>query len=402
MKIWNGQIAVDEKWRPLFSVFVVVFAIILPLAFIPAMIHQASLGPGLGDPSGEETWTAFYHYLKSQPSQGPLYLVLGLAAFGVLFRIRCIAAGYFKWETAFGERFPIKYIAVFILTSVTGIAAIYALLSIVGLATWLLGFDFVVGWQAVERLSSGTHNWVMANVPTLVSLPPWIAVLIVYMFQGFLHYWLHRFGHTFRAGWLLFHRPHHMSPALIYPTTTEVFFAIPLFLIAVVPYNLIFAASSKLFAAEPVYLGTLIINLFVVISEIYGHNSALYHEGRKNPLIRILGWTFLNGPYHYLHHSSEPADAGKGQAVNMINIGGGLFGLWDRVFGTYAPLRENKPPVGLTGNPELYLNPIRLAFSGVAQILYELWSNKGLKVKLKIILGGSDWNPPITKDYAIR
>lgn len=169
-----------------------------------------------------------------------------------------------------------------------------------------------------------------------------------------------------------------------------------------VPYNLIFAASSKLFAAEPVYLGTLIINLFVVISEIYGHNSALYHEGRKNPLIKALGWTFLNGPYHYLHHSSEPADAGKAQAVNMINIGGGLFGLWDRVFGTYAPLREDKPKVGLTGNPVLYMNPIRLAFSGVAQIGYELWNNKGLGVKLQILLGGSDWNPPITKDYAIR
>lgn len=301
--LWTGQLRVDEKWRPLFSVFVVIFAIILPITFLPAMIHQAALGPGLGDPTGEETWKAFVAMLQAQPSQGPLYLVMGLATFGVLFRIRCIAAGYFKWQNQFGEKFPIRYIAVFILTSATGIVAIYALLSIVGLATWLAGFDFGMGWQAVEHLSAGTHQWVMANIPTLVNLPAWMAVLIVYMFQGFLHYWLHRFGHTFRAGWLLFHRPHHMSPALIYPTTTEVFFAIPLFLIAVVPYNLVFAASSKLFSAEPVYLGTLIINLFVVISEIYGHNSALYHEGRKNPLIRTLGWTFLNGPYHYLHHS---------------------------------------------------------------------------------------------------
>jgi sterol desaturase/sphingolipid hydroxylase (fatty acid hydroxylase superfamily) len=401
-KIWNHQIAVNEKWRPLFSAFVVIFAIVFPFAFLPAMIHAASLGPGLGDLSGEQTWRALYKLLNEQANKGPLYLVLGLAAFGVLFRIRCIAAGYFKWRGENGEGFPLKYIAVFILTSATAIVAIYAVLALAGLASWLLGFDFSLGWQAVERLSVGTHHWVMDNVPTLVLLPAWLAVLVVFMLQGFLHYWLHRFGHTFRAGWLLFHRPHHMSPALIYPATAEVFFAIPLFLVAVVPYNLIFAASSKLFSAEPVYMGILIINLFVVISEIYGHNTALYHEGRKSPFIRVLGWTFLNGPYHYLHHSSETADAGKAQAVNMINIGGGLFGLWDRAFGTYAPLREKKPDVGLTGNPELYLNPLRLAFSGLAQIGYELLKNRGLKLKLKILLGSSDWNPPITKDYAIR
>jgi sterol desaturase/sphingolipid hydroxylase (fatty acid hydroxylase superfamily) len=402
MKIWSGQLEVDEKWRPLFSAFVVIFAIVLPLTFLPMMIHQAQLGPGLGDPTGEQTWQALYEQLSGLSNNGPLFLVFGLAAFGVIFRIRCIAAGYFLWHKEHGEPYPIKYIALFMLIGATAIVAIYTVLGLVGLASWLLGYDFALGWQAVENLSASTHHWVMTNIPTLVELPPWLAVVVIYMLQGFLHYWLHRFGHTFRAGWLLFHRPHHMSPALIYPATSEVFYSIPLFLIAVVPYNLIFAASSKLFAAEPIYMGILLINLFTVISEIYGHNTALYHEGRKNPIIKLLGWTFLNGPYHYLHHSSEHADAGKGQAVNMINIGGGLFGLWDKVFGTYSPLREKRPPVGLTGNPELYMNPLRLAFSGVAQMLYELWHNRGLKVKLKIIFGGSDWNPPITKDYAIR
>jgi len=112
-------------------------------------------------------------------------------------------------------------------------------------------------------------------------------------------------------------------------------------------------------------------------------------------LIRALfcqrGWHFPKG-----------FNKGRDRKVNMINMGGGFFFIWDRVFGTFKPVADKKPDVGLIGQPTLYMNPLRLAFSGVAQLLYELKHNKGFKVKIKILFGPSEYMPPVSRDYAVR
>jgi hypothetical protein len=47
------------------------------------------------------------------------------------------------------------------------------------------------------------------------------------------------------------------------------------------------------------------------------------------------------------------------------------------VFGTYVPASEHRPTVGLQGMEadDMTTNPLRLAFSGLAQMVHELKHN---------------------------
>ncbi|MDD9892932.1 MAG: sterol desaturase family protein [Gammaproteobacteria bacterium] len=405
--LWDAELfEPNEKfWRPLANAYVVLFAIVFTSTFWLFMNHAGRLGPGLGEDDSIGAWQDLIErlngYGEAMGSPIPLIAVAALFFGGIIWRAYIVMRGYFKFKAHEGEAFPLRLLGTIGLVNLFNIVAIQIVLVTLGVISYFLFEDFSIGWTTIEQLAAVAHSWV-SKVPTIIELHPILTIFVVYMLQGFLHYWLHRVGHTFRAGWLLFHRQHHLSPQLIYPTTSEVFYAIPLFLFAVIPYNLIFAAASKLFSPDPLYVEFILINMVFLISEIYGHNTALYHEGRKNPIIKALGWLFLNGPYHYLHHSAEEADAGKNGAVNMTNIGGGLFGLWDRMFGPYSGLREERPPVGLTGNPELYMHPLRLACGGMAQIGYELWKNKSWKDRFWILFGNSNWNPPVTHDFAVK
>lgn len=84
-----------------------------------------------------------------------------------------------------------------------------------------------------------------------------------------------------------------------------------------------------------------------------------------------------------------------------VNLGNWLFMFWDRVFGTYAVPPEDKPATGLTGQPRLHSNPLRLALAGLSQLVYALRNNRGWRVRWKIVTGGSDDTPPIGEDYAL-
>ena len=89
---------------------------------------------------------------------------------------------------------------------------------------------------------------------------------------------------------------------------------------------------------------------------------------------------------------------------NLINIGGGLCFIWDRVFGTYVPVSAHRPRVGLQNmeTDTMTTNPLRLAFAGIAQLIFELQHNRDLKSWLLIVFGPSNYLPPHTKDYVLR
>jgi hypothetical protein len=82
-----------------------------------------------------------------------------------------------------------------------------------------------------------------------------------------------------------------------------------------------------------------------------------------------------------------------------VNLGGGPFLIWDRLFGTYRKPYAEPPPLGLTNQPEIIWNPFRISFSGFAQMWYEWKHNKDWVVRFKIIFGSIWYKPPITKDY---
>ena len=186
-----------------------------------------------------------------------------------------------------------------------------------------------------------------------------------------------------------------MTPALIHPTTQPVFTAAPLFLLFSVPFQIFTGVLAKIFGPETMIFEALLLRLVANTLGVYSHNSAYYEWFGRSQIRMFLGRLLGVGNFHYMHHSALP---GHG----AINISGMPYYFWDRVFGTYVEPSKEKPPIGLTGSPTLVMNPLRLALSGIAQLVFEIRHNKQFSVRLKIVCAGTDWNPPITKDYAVQ
>jgi sterol desaturase/sphingolipid hydroxylase (fatty acid hydroxylase superfamily) len=234
----------------------------------------------------------------------------------------------------------------------------------------------------------------VARVPTLVRLPYPLPLLASMALVDLFHYWFHRFGHTWRPFWLLWHRPHHMPSFLTIPTTQPVFAAFPLFVLVSVPFQIGVGVCAKLFYSESMIAEALLVRMIGQIVLIGSHNTALYGTFWRSRPLRVLSAFFGEGPYHYMHHSALPGHS-------LINIGGPLFMLWDRVFGTYVAPTATPPPVGLGGSPRLHLNPLRLGLAGLLQLGYELRHNRGFVSRLRIVFGSSNFAPAQTKDYVL-
>ncbi len=405
-RLWNAELSnLPERYRLWTSAFVVFFTAMFFVQF-PLLWHNlVYLGPGLGD----EQTTRVIRELIFDRLTGPDAIwgwsIGFLLLATLLFRAWVMLGSYFGYERMFGYKFPMHIIVVMILTNAVGALSIPLVLALIGVALKMFGGQFSDGWLLIQYVATTANDWVMAHVPTLVELNPWIAALLVFQVAGFVHYWLHRLGHQSRALWMLFHRHHHMSPNLSQFSTTAVFFAFPLFIVFVVPYVFIFAAITKLFAAEPLYREVFVMNTVFMFAEIIGHSDVFYEWAVKKRWLSWPGFVFGGGVYHYLHHSAERSDAVAHQQnykVNMVNMGGGFFFLWDKLFGTYTPLRDKKPLVGLTGQPPLYYNPLRLGLGGLLQLVYELRYNKDWRTRVKIIFGDSYYTPPVTRSYILK
>lgn len=402
-RLFSAEIPpISERWRPLVLLYMAGFAVLYALTFL-ATIHITFLGPGLGD---EVTLRHLIALMEQSLAMGRdhsliwFYAFMGLLGFSTAYRGWIVYRGYSEYRRTMGEDIPLQEIVTLTITNLMNIAfAPLFLLLLAGVAL-LFGYRPESGWQALSTIVSSANNLVQ-KVPTMFELPNWLAFLCAMMIMSLLHYCLHRLSHTRRILWLLMHRPHHMTPHLCYATAIPVFMSFPLFLILAFPYIFLFGAIGKTFSSTPLYAEMILFQLVLYIGEIYGHSPALYEVAIKKRWIRWLSFLYGDGVYHILHHSAA-ADAERKSNNNTVNFGGCLLFFWDFVFGTYMPLSEKVPPIGLRGQPRLVMNPLRLLCAGAMQVLYELWNNRSTAVWLRIIFGASTYTPPISHDFAIH
>ena len=273
-----------------------------------------------------------------------------------------------------------------------GVLLLYLMLLLVGVATWLALGKFMTGFDLVHAMTLFSKS-IVDRVPTLIELPYPLPLFASMLVVDFFYYWFHRWGHTQRLWWLLWHRPHHMTDELVIPCTQPVFAAAPLFIIMAIPFQICVGVLAKLFSHDTMVLEALLLGVISSTFAIYAHTSAYYEWFGKQKILMFLAHFNGNGNYHYMHHSAKPGH-------EVINVSGACFYFWDKVFGTFVKPTKEIPPVGLTGSPELYMNPLRLGLSGMAQIFYELKHNSDFKTRLKILFGSSEYMPPVTKDFA--
>ena len=391
---------IPDRFGKLERLFLISFIIMFTLIFIRTY-PTIFLGFGLGD---EYDWSLIFSFFKSLQSQSPISFYTGLIMLvaNILFRLQLFIRGQFAYRSNDPD-LPMKTIVLFMVANALNIVFVLIAGILLGLLCVGLGVDFMTGFNAVENL------FVLAllyteNIPTFVELPLSVAFVLTYIIQGFFHYWIHRMCHLNRFLWLTLHRFHHMPVVLTPATTNVVIISVPFFIGIVFIKTFIFAAISKLFYEQQLFMEMFFFHLIVTFADPYGHQTALFKEGVKSRWISVLCFLSGNGVYHYLHHARD-AEIVVSNKTNQVNIGGGVGYFWDHIFGTFKglpPSSESTPNVGLWGNPKLHHNPLRLLLSGLIQIMYEVTSNKGLTTKIMCLVGSVNYAPPNTRDFHIK
>lgn len=95
------------------------------------------------------------------------------------------------------------------------------------------------------------------------------------------------------------------------------------------------------------------------------------------PQMKVLGWV-LNTPYHHeVHHCRN--------ACYIDKNFGGIFVIWDKLFGTFAA-RTEVPEFGI-GQETTTLNPIKAQVTTLMRVWHEAKRRSGLKAKLAAVFG---------------
>ena len=169
--------------------------------------------------------------------------------------------------------------------------------------TWCLGFLGIEQWVATEW-----WHWALAFVA-----------------YDFFYYWKHRFGHEWRILWAS-HVAHHqseefnLSTALRQTSTDYIgfLFYMPMYLVGT-PVEVMVSVGS--------------LNL---VYQFWVHTEHIGHLG-------FLEKIFITPMNHRIHHA-------KNKEYIDANYGG-VFVIWDRMFGTYTPQRKDLKPVYGTATP---------------------------------------------------
>ncbi len=217
-------------------------------------------------------------------------------------------------------------------------------------------------------------NWLQ-----VISLPvnawTWVLAFVLY---DFCYYWSHRFQHTINILWGV-HVVHHsseeynLSTALRQTSTGFVFgslFYIPLALLGI-PLPVLITVGS--------------LN---IIYQFWVHT-------RYIPKLGWLEWIFVTPSNHRVHH-----------AQNWVYIDknfGGVFILWDRLFGTFQEELEDQPVVYGISNPVNSWNPFWANVHVYWQLISDAWHTRRWKDKIKVFFAPTGWRPAdVQKSHPIK
>ena len=208
-----------------------------------------------------------------------------------------------------------------------------------------------------------THNglWRMDASSPFV----WMFAFVVY---DFFYYWFHRISHERQIFWAS-HVAHHQSEdynlsTALRQTGTGAFitwvFFIPVFLIGVPSYVFISVAS---------------INL---IYQFWVHSEH----------IPKLGWYerfFVTASNHRVHHAQNEIYIDKNY--------GGVFIIWDRIFGTYKEEEYCEAPIyGIRGSINTF-NPVWANLHIYVKIVKDIWYAQNWKEKFFVPFARTGWQP---------
>lgn len=219
------------------------------------------------------------------------------------------------------------------------------LFAFIGIAYVMLGAFYV-----------GTYYFFYENFRVMtIPITPWSIVLCVVL-ADLAYYFEHRFTHRVGIGWAT-HTVHHSSPYFNISVAYRfgpldgffpLFFHVPLVMAGFNPILVLFSE---------------------VVVQVY---QTPLHTETIGKLPRPVE-TVMNTPSHHrVHHGSNPCYIDKNY--------GGIFIVWDRLFGTFAEERE--PVVYGITTPLNTVNPFVVFFHGFTRLGRQMWTARGIGAKL--------------------
>ena len=196
----------------------------------------------------------------------------------------------------------------------------------------------------------------------------WFTWIFAFVIYDFFYYWFHRISHERQIFWAS-HVAHHQSEdynlsTALRQTGTGAFvswvFYIPMFLIGIPSYVFISVASLNL------------------IYQFWVHSEHI-------PKLGWFEYYFVTASNHRVHHAQNEQYIDKNY--------GGVFIIWDRMFGTHKIENEDEPCIyGIRGTLNTF-NPIWANLHVYVKIMREMWSSQDWKDKLYAPFARTGWSP---------
>ena len=213
---------------------------------------------------------------------------------------------------------------------------------------------YLVIFEYVAPVSLGTSSWLM-----------WLFAFIAY---DFCYYWYHRMSHEINVLWAS-HLVHHQSEEYNLSTalrqTSGSFFGflfyLPLAFIGIEPYVLLTVGSLNL------------------IYQFWVHTR---HINRMPAWYEAI---FVTPSNHRVHHAQNPRYINKNH--------GGVFIIWDRLFGTFEPERDDEPVIFGVTKPLASWNPLWANVEFYWSLARDAWFTRRWQDKLAIWFKPTGWRP---------
>ena len=273
---------------------------------------------------------------------GPQIIVLATPVFLLLIGIEFLI-GLKRGRNTYRLNDALNSIGLGVMSQIVGVFS--ALLTV---AIYVFAFEHVSLWQ------------LSAREPGV-----WIAGLVLY---DFCYYWVHRFGHTVALMWAA-HVVHHQSE----------------------DYNLSTAlrqTSSGWLVSWIFYLPMAVLGFPPLVFGVVALVDLLYQYWVHTQLIGKLGrfdrW-FCAPSNHRVHHAVNDKYLDK-------NFGG-IFIVWDRLFGSFVEEDDAVPCVYGTRGPLRSWNPLWANLHSYADMAKDSWRARSWADKLRVWFKHPGWRP---------
>ncbi len=232
-----------------------------------------------------------------------------------------------------------------------------------------LGRQYIVLPFLPLSLAAPATSFAWSHRVWTVPLDTAAAVVLLVIAQDFSYYWFHRCSHRVRWFWAT-HAVHHSSNELNFGAAYR------------------FGWTGRLTGTGIFYVPMIWLGFAPAAVGIATTFNLLYQFWLHTEWIPKLGWLeyVLNTPSHHrVHHAANPEYLDRNY--------GGVFIVFDRLFGTFTVERDDLPcRYGLV-TPLRSNNPVIIAFHEWAALAGDLWRARFWHERLACLIGPPDRRP---------